>query len=947
MNALLVVGDPATRQQIEEFFRSRNHEVVVQNDYEKALQAVTDGTFHFVLIELGKEGREAFELCRRLRLLPQTERLFILVLPEQDSIDSMRTALEAGADDYLVRPLSIATLQLRLAIGQRFVAARCKNTNLQRHLDQRDERYRIVAESLREGLLQVDTDGIIQLANSSVSMITGYSAQELIGKKADELLVEPAIRDRLAGGTLFGNGANVEEHAVALRTKEGEAVQVNWTTTSLKDLEGTGDGSLAVLQDITEQQQAEEALRHREEYFRVLWENTTDLITILDIEGRILYQSASSQPILGWRSIDLVGRDFFEFLHPDDRKAFSKKLQDSLESDGSTATAQLRFRHRKNDWRFLESMCNNLIENPVVGGIIVTSRDVTERRRVDAALKRERAFFQQLFRNSPVGIVILDSVDRVVDCNRSFSELFQYQLEELQGRPLNELIVPKHLLKEASDLSRTVFAKQTVEQDTTRKRKDGSVVEVSIVGYPIELADHRRGAFGLYTDISERKQIERKLVHDAFHDALTRLPNRILMIERLRRALHRANRQDRYQFALLFIDLDRFKEINDELGHSAGDEFLIETSRRLASCLRPGDMTARLGGDEFTILLDDLQQMSDATPIAERILVALSQPFTIGGQEVVSSGSIGIAFSSSGYTRAEDILRDADAAMYRAKNRGKACYEIFDPQLHQKAVARRQLESELGQAIQDSELTLLYQPILSLTTGQVTSFEALLSWQPNVERSLGVEEVIPLAEKTGQIVPLARWVFTQACHMMASWQGRLSQHSGLLLGIRFSSRDIFQLDFVRELKRIVEETGVNPSAISLQPAERLLPDIEDSVIEVAWELRKLGFRLYIDDFGAGFSSLPTLQKLPLEIIKLDGSFVRGLKPGTPASEVIRAATALAHSLGLQVIAKDIDNHTQAEQLRRLGVERVQGPLYSKPLTASEAEEKLDADVTWA
>jgi len=939
----LVVADQATRRQLEEFFRFRHYGVTACDDPEEARAAI-DREFHQIAVfDLTSGEADALDLCRRLRARPDGARATVLVLPAAETPEAMRKALEAGADDYLMKPVNEAVLKLRLAIGQRGLAGRLI---AEARLERSERRFRTLVETLNEGLFQVDEQGIIEYANSRLAQITGYTQDELVGRSADELLVEAKYRERLPGQTLLGTGTGSEQYSLPLLTKAGEPVWVNLTAAPLPPLDGDSRSSVGLVQDITEQRAAEEGLRYREEYFRVLLENASDLITIIDLDGRILYQSLSSDRLLGWPADELVGRDFFEFLPEDDRARFAETIDTSLEEAGATAKVQLRFNHKDGHWRYLESLCNNLVDNPVVGGVVLTSRDMTDRRRVEAALKKERAFFEQLFRNSPSGIVILDNSDRIVDANRAFVDLFQYEVRELEGRPLNEFIVPEELREEASELSQVVFQRQSVMRETVRRRKDGTLVDVAILGYPIELAEQRIGAFGLYTDITERKNAERKLFHNAFHDALTGLPNRKLLNERLERDLRRARRRVDYQFALFFVDLDGFKEVNDNLGHAAGDFLLKETARRLEECLRPGDTVGRLGGDEFTVLLEDIQGPYDTARIAERILESLDRPVAIEDQEERISASIGIAMSSTGYERVEDLMRDADIAMYRAKARGKGCYEIFDNDMQQDEIARLQLEGEVERALDEEQMVLHYQPMVSLTTGRAVGFEALVRWRHPEKGLVMPAELLPVCEASGLIVPLGLWVLRQACRQATEWQRRFPEHDAAQVSVNLSVRELFHPDFLEHLDQALADTGAPPSVIGIELTEELMGEDPRQVEELLWEIHKRGPRLAVDDFGTGRTSLAMLHRLPVDAVKIDRGLVAAMAPGAEPTEVVRAAAALGESLGMAVVAEGVETPEQRKLLRELGIGFAQGHLFSEPLPSEGAAELLAEGRRW-
>lgn len=952
MRVLLLVDDAGLREKIERVFAGRENALQVCAAAAEAEEALADNRFRVLILDLHDDG--ALDLCRRLREPEDGYRTYILGVVLEDTTQEVRAAFEAGADDYLIRPVRRTALQIKLAIAERTLAARAKRSELAQRLELLQRRHRTLMATLREGVFVADETGTIVFANSRLAAMTGRSQGELQGLDADAL-VEKKFRDRLPGQTLFGGGT--EEYTIAMRHRGSGRRWVELIVTPAASDDGRPGWTLGVVQDVTERREAEESLRHREEYFRALLENSSDVISILDIGGRTLFQSETSRRVLGVPPEELVGDDLPNFLHPADRELFEEALDEVLEQPGATQAVEIRYRRGDGSYVFLESVLRNQVDNLVLGGVLVTSRDVTERRRVEQALKRERAFFQQLFRNSPAGIVILDDEDRVVDANQPFVELFQFHPDEMEGRPLSDFIVPQDLRSEATTLSQSVFERRSVQKETIRQRKDGTQVEVSILGYPIDIGDQRIGAYGIYTDISERKAAERKLFHHAFHDALTGLPNRSLFAERLERDLRRAERGD-YRFAVLFIDLDRFKVINDSLGHAAGDELLVEMSNRVGGCLRPGDTVARLGGDEFTILLEDIDDPTTATRIAERVLEALGRPFEIGGQDVVSSGSIGIAFSSPAYRSADDVLRDADIAMYRAKAGGKARYEIFDAEMHRAAVARLRQEGLLRRAVEREEFELVYQPIVDLGDGRVAAVEALVRWQHPTDGLLPAGAWLDTCQDSGLMPAVGRWVVQEGIHRLADWRRRLPAALEIRLHLNVSAKEIGHPEFAEHLLGLCRDADTPANCLGLEISESLIVEDRERLEGVLLELHEAGIRLFIDDFGTGMSSLLSLQRSPIDAVKIDRSFVAGFDrsgeapdaaPNETAEssvEIVRAVAALAGSLGKGVIASGVETRTQLERVKQLQLDFAQGYFFARPLSAGDFEALLVDGPNW-
>lgn len=440
----------------------------------------------------------------------------------------------------------------------------------------------------------------------------------------------------------------------------------------------------------------------------------------------------------------------------------------------------------------------------------------------------------------------------------------------------------------------------------------------------------------LQAEVIERKIAEAKLIHDAFHDSLTDLPNRALFIERLGRVIERTKRLKNYFFAVLFLDLDRFKVVNDSLGHSLGDQLLIGFARRLEIYLRSIDTVARLGGDEFVILLDDIKDIKDATQIADRIQKELTLPFNLSGYEVFITTSIGIALSTTGYDQPEEILRDADTVMYRAKALGKARYEVFDKDMHARAVTLLQLENDLRRALDRQELQVHYQPVVSLKTGRINGFEALVRWQHPQRGLVSPAEFVPIAEETGLIVPIGYWVLREACRQISAWQECYQVTSPLTISVNFSGKQFSQPDLIKQILQILQETALDGKSLKLEITESVLIENAESAAAMFLQLKSLGVQVDIDDFGTGYSSLSYLHRFPIDGLKIDRSFVSRMGVNNENSEIVKTIMTMAHNLDMSVVAEGIETAEQLTQLRALQCEYGQGYFFSKPLNPEAA-----------
>jgi len=580
--------------------------------------------------------------------------------------------------------------------------------------------------------------------------------------------------------------------------------------------------------------QLQRRLTQREQLFRLISENAADMIALVDVNGRRLYNSPSYKKVLGYSSKELLTTSSSQQIHPDDLPKVRAAAEEARRT-GMGQRLEYRVRHKNGHWLVLESTAS--------------------------AIRNEKG-----------------EVEKLVIVNR---------------------------------------------------------------------------------DITERKRAEERLEHTALHDGLTDLPNRTLFLERLQRAFDRARKNPDYKFAVLFVDIDGFKVFNDTMGHGVGDELIIEISRRLGNCLRfedtlsrpaaqPGcgfhqgdEVLARLGGDEFTILVGSIQDPADAMRVANRIQDALG-PFTVEGREVFISASIGIALSTTPRATAEELLRDADIAMYRAKTLGKSRCEFFDQEMHTKAVTRLDLETDLRRAVDEQEFRLHYQPIVQLETGRIAGFEALVRWQRTPQCLVFPDSFIGVAEATGLIVPLGKWILREACREAQLWQARYPQNPALSVTVNVSPRQFADPQLVSDIKEAADETGINPSRLHLELTESVAMADPARTQQVLSQLKDLGIGICLDDFGTGHSSLSRLRRFPVDVLKIDRSFVSHMDTDAEARQIARLIIEFAHTMNLQVIAEGVETAAHIDHLRSLGCEFGQGYFFSKPIDHDGVERLLAA-----
>ncbi|MBD2308410.1 EAL domain-containing protein [Chroococcidiopsis sp. FACHB-1243] len=588
---------------------------------------------------------------------------------------------------------------------------------------------------------------------------------------------------------------------------------------------------------------------------------------------------------------------------------------------------------------------------------------VTERQRVEASLRESQQQYQNLYDSAPDSYASIAVNGIIKSINQIGADFLGYRKQELIGRPIWLTIYQPDWQLAQQWLDRVLRERLvTCENELRKIRKDGSVVWVrersqllfDEDGMPTEL-------HVICRDITERKHAEEQLLHNVFHDALTGLPNRSLFMNRLERAVEHSKRDEDYLFAVLFLDLDRFKVINDSLGHTLGDEFLIAIARRLEACIRPTDMAARLGGDEFTILLEGIDDISDTIQVAERIQAQLTLPFNLGGQEVFTTASIGIVLRTTSNTQPEDLLRDADIAMYRAKSLGKARYEIFNPEMRHRAIARLQMETELRRAIERQEFRIHYQPIISLQTGRIVGFEALIRWQHPNRGLVYPTEFMSIAEEIGLGLALDRWVLREACHQLQQWQEQFLSSpadeesaasdssraiQSLTINVNLGTPQFGQAELLQHIDRVLQETHLDASSLQLEITENAIMQNDEAASVMLSQLGAMGIRLLVDDFGTGYSSLGRLHRFAIDMLKIDRSFVSNIGTSAVSLEITETIVTLAQKLDVDVTAEGVETAEQLARLRELNCGYGQGYFFSMPLEASAAEALIVTNPRW-
>ncbi|MGC9526025.1 MAG: putative bifunctional diguanylate cyclase/phosphodiesterase [Limnospira sp.] len=556
--------------------------------------------------------------------------------------------------------------------------------------------------------------------------------------------------------------------------------------------------------------------------------------------------------------------------------------------------------------------------------------------------------FRLMFELAPIGMVLKTLDGHFLRVNRAFCETLGYSPEELRRLTFTDITHPEDVAESLSLNERLLQGEiSEFEREMRYVAKDGHIVyalvQVTLLRDSQEQPLYR---IGQIVDLTQCKRAEEQLLHDALHDKLTGLPNRGLLFEYVELAIGRGRRNPNYLFAVVLIDIDRFKVINDSVGHNIGDRVLVAIANRLQTCIRSADTVAHLGGDEFCLLLEDIKDIKEVTRVVEGVDRAVKTPFELEDREIGVTASIGIALSLTGYDRSGDILRDADIALHRAKENGKAQYEIFDRAMHGEALRRLHLETDLRRALQNGEFLVYYQPIVSLKTGVMAGFEALVRWQNPRVGLVSPLEFIPIAEETGLIVPLGEWVLCESCRQLSVWKQKYPQLNDFKISVNLSGQQLKTPDPIAPIRKALQKCGISGMNLKLEITENMLIDNLEKINDLISQMQVMKIQVSIDDFGTGYSSLSYLYRFPVDTLKIDKSFVSRIEKNGQNLEIVRAIATLAQQLGMDVIAEGVETDFQLAFLRQLGCEFGQGYFFSRPLDPRSAEALIVQNPQW-
>ncbi len=809
-----------------------------------------------------------------------------------------------------------------------------------------EARFRSIFNNTSVGMALLDLDGCVLLANDADCQFLGYSAAQLDRMHFSQFTHPDEVeRDlQLFAELVRGQRDRIHLEKRYLRS-DGTAVWGRLSASLVRDGGGSAQYVVVLHEDISEQKQAEAALRESEERWHLALRGNNDGIWDWNVQTNEVFFSSRWKEMLGYDDgeIENVIGEWKQRVHPDDWLRVLQAVNDHLAGKTPFYLTEHRLRCKDGSYKWILDRGQALWNAEGIPVRMVGSHtDITARKQVEENLRKSEELFRLTFELAPIGMAIKTLDGRFQRVNQTLCDCLGYSSGELLQRTWLDITHPDDIAK-AQALHQKLFRGEisNFKLENRYIAKRGNAVDgrlqVSVVrdgaGNPLHL-------IGQFLDLSDRKQAEEQLRHDALHDALTGLPNRTLLMECIELSLQRTKRYSNYSFALLFIDVDRFKLVNDSLGHWVGDRLLVEVANKLRSMVRSTDLVSRLGGDEFVILLDGIQDLNHPIRVANRIAQKLSAPFYLGDREVFTTASIGIAIASKEYARGLDLLRDADIAMYRAKDQGKARYEIFDRAMYVEVLEQLQLENDLRRAIARQEFLVYYQPIVILETEQITGFEALIRWQHPERGLVSPAHFIPIAEETGLIVPIGEWVLRQACSQMQAWQQKFPQMRSWLMCVNLSGKQFREVDFIDCLDRILTETGLASRCLKLELTESMLMEDIDEIVSLLDRIQSRGIQLSIDDFGTGYSSLSYLHRFPIDTLKIDRSFVSRIGTDGESLGIVEAIVTLAKQLGMNAIAEGIETPSQLKQLRSLSCQWGQGYLFAKPMDARTIEASI-------
>jgi diguanylate cyclase (GGDEF)-like protein/PAS domain S-box-containing protein len=914
---ILVVDDQEfIRDILTRYLQDLGHNSVTASGGQQAIDLLQSQAFDLVLLDVMMPGLNGYDVLAWIKSNANLRHVPVIVVSADTDLESAVKCIQLGAEDYLFKPFNRVLLNARV------------HASLERkRLYEREQSY----------------------LRARLSLLSAVRGHQTSGAELDPQA--PSFDP-----DAFGDVDDTIK--VMLDTLEQAQRQRDTAEQALRSLNATLEERVVERTALAEQRAAdlarsEEALRRQTAILQSTLDSMGDGVVVVDTRGRLVHYNPAAQQILG-PALEYTFRnepsapavtylpDMVTLYAEDDLPLVRASRGEVVDS------AELYLRRidaSQGQWLSVTARALRDEHGRISGGVAVF-RDVSVAKRVDAALRESEARYALAARGANDGLWDWNFTSNQIFFSPRWKSMLGYTEQEIGTSPEEWFgrIHPDD--RELLEVHLAAHYKRLIshfEHEYRIQHSDGRYRWMLCRGLAVWDADgHAIRMAGSQTDITDRKVAEQRLLHDALHDVLTGLPNRALFMDRLGHAITRSKRNTDYHFGVMFLDLDRFKVINDSLGHSAGDMLLTEIASRLTGCLRPGDTIARLGGDEFIILLEDMADVSAMSDTADRIQRVLAVPLVLDGHDVFTTASIGITLSTLGYSFPEDMVRDADTAMYHAKMRGKSRHVIFDPTMHAAAMSQLQLESDLRWAIEREELRLHYQPIVVLQSGDIVGFEALVRWQHPQRGLLYPVDFIDIAEETGLIVPMGWWVLREACRQLRIWQSEFASKAPLSINVNLSAKQLAQADVIEQVSQTLADTGLAPNHLKLEITESTLIESNQAIVATLNRIRDLGVHLCIDDFGTGYSSLSYLHHFPIDMLKIDRSFISAIGAQGDHGEIVQTILTLAKTLGLQAVAEGTETTQQLDLLKFFQCDFGQGWLFSRAVDQEHAAALLAA-----
>ena len=855
-------------------------------------------------------------------------------------------------------------------------------------LQKSELRYRLLADNVSDVIWTMDMDLNLTYVSPAVHKLRGYTPEEVLSQSIKDILT-PNSAERATQlftdilsliGTMAPQELRNEYRTIELETlrQDGSTVWVEVRLTLLLDEQDEPRGIVGVTRDITERRKTadelrllnselerrvkkqtadliaeideckriETALRDSETRYRAIMQQSLEAIYIHDVETlRLIEVNPAFLALLGYEAEEITDLTLYDIV-ASDKVSIDSLQQKILNSDGITLGERLW--RRKDGTTVVVEVTANKIQQDERNMIFVVGRDITERKRAETALRESEERFVVAVRGANDGLWDWNLKTDEIYFSPRWSSMLGFDENEI-GNTLDEWFGRVHP-QDLPQLQRAIG--RHIDGDIPHFECEYRIQHSNkkylwVLSRGLAVRDSEGKAYrmaGSQTDITDRKQVEERLSYDALHDALTGLPNRVLFMDRLGQRLEYAKRHPKNLFAVLFVDLDRFKVINDSLGHHVGDKFLVSVARQLQSCLRPDDTISRLGGDEFAVLLNEVNEVGNTVRVAERIQTQLKSAAMLKTVNRSTTASIGIAMYNSNYTEAQEMLRDADSAMYRAKVQGGNRYQIFDITMYENALSLLQLETDLKLAVEKQEWQVYYQPIVKLESGEISGVEALVRWMHPTRGMVMPLDFIAIAEETGLILQIGEYVLRQACAQARIW--RDNGYPKLWVSVNISGRQFQDKTLVKMIEQVLEETGLPSDGLRLEITESVaMKDLAHSV-NVLKDLNKLGVNISLDDFGKGYSSLSYLKQFPLKVLKIDRSFIQNDETNKNSEAITSAIIFMGQTLNMEVVAEGVETEEQLNFLKSQFCDEVQGFLFGRPMPGDELTKVLNSKKTF-